>query len=81
MLIVQQIEQLVFVGFSSTRSSASKHNDSGCDIVVEAFSRLGIHMSHNAIEAVWKQRDIDADIKPIAELFYDGILAQLSSKA
>lgn len=77
MLIVKQIEQLEIVGFVPTRSSAARHSDSACDVIVDAFARLGIHMSYDAIEAVWKQRGVRTGIRPIAELFCDGLLARL----
>ena len=54
--IVEMVSQLQEVGYRPTRNRATCAQRSGCSIVAEAFSRVGIAIDEAAIEKVWGRR-------------------------
>ena len=54
--IVEMVSQLQEVGYRPTRNRATYAKRSGCSIVAEAFSQVGIAIDEAAIEKVWGRR-------------------------
>jgi hypothetical protein len=73
MLIVGQIQELTKVGFKPTRSSTVDCDESGCGIVAKATHRVQTGMTYQAVERVWKRRDLPVPgnaVKEFIEEYY-----------
>lgn len=80
-LIAGQVRELTKVGFKPTRSSTVEYDQSGCGIVANATHRVKINpthrvkigMTYQAVERVWKRRDLPVPgnaVKEFIEEYY-----------
>lgn len=76
-LLISQIRQLQQVGFLATRNKETEEHNSGCDLVVEALALCGVHMSYDAVAAVWKNRDNLKRLTLIARAFQQALATAL----
>lgn len=78
MIFASQIEQLKNIGINPTRSSATKAEESGCDLIVRAMGELGEHISYPMVERIWKSREKRPKLSFLSELLSHELMTLLS---